>query len=231
MNIIRSKFERGEEVKYISHLDIMKVFARALRRANLPISYSQGFNPHPRMVFGLPLPVGVTSSSEYVDFEVEGEQSASNFIAELNAMLPKGFRLYDAKFIQGKANIMSSITKASYDIYACVEEKNTISHLGEGENNVWVEIINNSITQYLQNSEILIEKEAKGRRKVVDIKPLIHKINVREDGEKCFCISVLVSAGSKDNLKPEILIKSIIEKTGLELGLIRIHRTGLFIDF
>jgi radical SAM-linked protein len=60
---IRVKFERSQEVKFISHLDMMKAFERALRRAGLPIGYSKGFNPHPLMVFGLPLSVGMTSQA------------------------------------------------------------------------------------------------------------------------------------------------------------------------
>src|SRR5690242_15350351 len=71
---IRTKFRRSDEVKFISHLDLMKVFERAIRRARLPIAYSQGFNPHPGMVFGLPLSVGVTSDAEYGDFEITDDE-------------------------------------------------------------------------------------------------------------------------------------------------------------
>lgn len=67
---IRLKFTKGSEVKYISHLDLMRVFQRALRRASIPISYSSGFNPHQEISFAAPLSLGVTSNAEYVDLKL-----------------------------------------------------------------------------------------------------------------------------------------------------------------
>ena len=77
---LRVKFTRGEEVKYISHLDMLKVFERALRRANIPIAYNKGFNPRPQIVFGLPLSVGVTSESEYADLEIYEKNNLSRIL-------------------------------------------------------------------------------------------------------------------------------------------------------
>jgi radical SAM-linked protein len=116
MNSIRVRFVRGNEVKFISHLDLMKVFERALRRSRLPIAYSQGFNPHPQMVFGLPLSVGVTSSCEYADFELSYELAAEDFTARLNMQLPKGLHITRAGQIGTKNNIMKSVAAAAYNV-------------------------------------------------------------------------------------------------------------------
>ena len=97
MSDIRIKFIRGEEVKFISHLDLMKVFERASRRANIPIAYSQGFNPHAHLIFGLPLSVGVTSQAEYADIELTEELDPENFMLGLNKQLPKGLIIVAAK--------------------------------------------------------------------------------------------------------------------------------------
>ena len=85
---LRVKFIRGEEIKFISHLDLMRVFERALRRSEIPVAYSKGFNPHPQMVFGLPLSVGVTSQCEYADFKIEDNIEPNEFIQRLNDNLP-----------------------------------------------------------------------------------------------------------------------------------------------
>ena len=66
MNKIRARFRRGEELKYLGHLDLMRLFERAIRRARLPIEHTTGFNQHPKIVFGLPLGVGVISEADYV---------------------------------------------------------------------------------------------------------------------------------------------------------------------
>ena len=67
MQRIRISFSRGEKVKYISHLDLMRLWERALRRASIPIAYSQGFSPHPKISIAAPLPIGVTSDGEFMD--------------------------------------------------------------------------------------------------------------------------------------------------------------------
>ena len=107
MSSVRVKFFRGEEVKFISHLDLMKMYERALRRSGVPIAYSQGFNPHPQMVFGLPLSVGVTSESEYADFELEGNMDPGEFMQRLNGSLPEGIRIVDAAVKKAGSNIMA----------------------------------------------------------------------------------------------------------------------------
>ena len=110
---LRIKFIRGEEVKFISHLDLMKVFERASRRANIPIAYSQGFNPHAHLIFGLPLSVGVTSQAEYADIELTEILEPESFVTRLNKELPKGLIIIEAKARQSKVNIMASIGAAN----------------------------------------------------------------------------------------------------------------------
>lgn len=225
MNCIRIKFIRGEEVKYISHLDLMRTFERAIRRARIPITYSQGFNPHPQMVFGLPLSVGVTSESEYADFELETQIDTGEFIERLNRELPAGIRIIDAKHKYTKTNIMATITLAYYSIMVYTETE---------MERIKVEEI---IAEFLNNSQIIVKKESKRGIKDVDIKPMIKKIEVinnqKSDGNNDrneVLISTLLSAGSVSNLKPELLIQAINEKMGLQFNISKIHRIGLFVE-
>ncbi|MCJ7807809.1 MAG: TIGR03936 family radical SAM-associated protein, partial [Dehalococcoidia bacterium] len=93
MQRIRVTFSRGEEVKYLSHLDLMRLWERALRRADIPLAYSQGFSPHPRISIAAPLPIGVTSSSELMDILFNKRFSPYYFIKAVGEQLPNGIGL------------------------------------------------------------------------------------------------------------------------------------------
>lgn len=249
---IRARFIRGEQIKYISHLDMMKMFERALRRSRIPIYYSQGFNPHPQIVFGLPLSVGVTSDAEYVDFELSDEMEPSKFVDILNKQLPEGLRLTDAKIRATKSNIMASISKASYEV------------LGTISQNPGIEEVSEKVSDFLKNEEIFIMKKSKGKVKKVDIRPMIQKFSAQNIGNKkagdihklknialleyidklnsfnelltnkevneYFVFSLFLSAGSMANLKPEFALQAFGELSGYDLSVLKVHRSGLFID-
>jgi len=93
MQRLRITFSRGEEVKYIAHLDIMRLWERALRRAGIPIAYSQGFSPHPKISIAAPLPIGVTSDGELMDIHLRKRVSPYFFIKTVSAQLPGGIGL------------------------------------------------------------------------------------------------------------------------------------------
>lgn len=227
MNKIRIKFMRGNEVKYISHLDMVKVFERAIRRTRLPIAYSQGFNPHPQMVFGLPLPVGVTSSCEFADLEFTDKIDPADFIAIINRELPDGLKVVDAKIMAGKLNIMKSISMASYEILVSAKHGKDIARLDA------------AVSCFMAQDKILAKKETKSGSRDIDIRPMVHKIEAGEsrqhdlagwdsdDGN--FIIFAVVDAGGVSNLKPELLVEALDKTAGLSLEIEGIHRTGLFV--
>ena len=86
------KYTIGEKVKYISHLDFMRAVQRALRRAEIPVAYSKGFNPHPRLSFASALAVGTTSEGEYLDIVLEREMDPQILCYRMNEKLPEGIR-------------------------------------------------------------------------------------------------------------------------------------------
>lgn len=227
MNNIRAKFIRGEEVKFISHLDLMKVFERASRRGSIPIAYSQGFNPHPQMIFGLPLSVGVTSDAEYVDFELAREIKLEEFTAVLNSQLPRGIKIIDAKYHNTHANIMKSIGYASYNVLVSSDEKKGINK------------INNYIKELMERKQLSMQKESKKGTREIDIRPMIITLDMLEANSENLsmagenevsCLKMLLRAGSVSNLKPELLISALNEIGDINLKIVKIHRTGLFID-
>src|SRR4030042_619242 len=93
MQRLRIRFYRGEEVKFISHLDLMRLWQRALNRAGAPLAYSEGFNPHPRMSLAAPLALGVTSETELMDIILAKWMSPHSFTAAVSRQLPPGIEI------------------------------------------------------------------------------------------------------------------------------------------
>lgn len=93
MQRLRVRFSRGEEIKFISHLDIMRLWIRALTRAGMPLSYSEGFNPHPKISLAAPLVVGITSEAELIDIFLQKLTSPQFFTSTVNQELPKGINI------------------------------------------------------------------------------------------------------------------------------------------
>ncbi|MBM4463213.1 MAG: DUF2344 domain-containing protein [Chloroflexi bacterium] len=95
MQRLRLRFSRGDQVKYISHLDLMRLWDRALRRAGMPLAYSEGFAPHPRISLGAPLPIGVTSEAELMDITLRTTVSPHHFIRTVGLQLPQGLGILE----------------------------------------------------------------------------------------------------------------------------------------
>lgn len=218
---IRVKFRRGDEVKFISHLDLMKVFERAIRRARLPIAYSQGFNPHPGMVFGLPLSVGVTSEAEYGDFELTDDGLSMNeFMERLNSQLPLGLEILSAKPRQTKQNIMATISASEYIVVVGTEL------------NIDEKTFQAELKKFLSQKEIIVKKKTKSGIKDTDIRSMIFDVDFQLQPMGAFNIikfTMLLSAGSKANLKPELLVETLFGTLGAQFEIDRIHRSKLYV--
>lgn len=227
MNSIRIRFTRGEDVKFISHLDLMKVFERAVRRSGLPIAYSQGFNPHPHMVFGLPLSVGVTSDGEYADFELTRQIQPQQFIEVLSASLPEAVRITAAGEKLSKTNIMAAIAGADYALSIFLNEA------------VSLDEADSRLKALMGMESVKVLKEGKGAAKEVDIRPLIYSADIQAAGQppfgyetfaSAFVIHTRFSAGSAANLRPELFVKALVEKAELPVAASRLHRKALYVN-
>ncbi len=230
MSSIRVRFSRGESVKFISHLDLMKVFERAIRRSGLPIAYSKGFNPHPQMVFGLPLSVGMTSGCEYADFELGNETEPEEFMKRLNASLPEGIRVTAAAANNSKRNIMASISGAEYLLQIFAKEVLPFEKASAGLENM------------LKCESIKVEKESMGKdgRKVLketEIRPMILKAEIEpmeappagyEGFGSAYMIKAVMKAGSEANLRPDLFLKALARHLGISADAVRMHRSALY---
>ncbi|MDP6495610.1 MAG: TIGR03936 family radical SAM-associated protein, partial [Dehalococcoidia bacterium] len=117
MQRLRVWFTRGNEMTYISHLDMMRFWERALRRAGLPLSYSQGFSPHPRVALAVPLALGVTSEAELMDVYLSRWVPPHSFLQSLRRQLPSGLEVPEAHTIPpGLPSLQSQVRFTEYRV-------------------------------------------------------------------------------------------------------------------
>ncbi len=130
MQRLRVRFSRGEEVRFISHLDIMRLWQRALHRAGMPLAYSEGFNPHPRMSLAAPLPLGVTREAELMDISFARWVSPHFFTAAVSQQLPPGIEMQQVYPIAlTMPSLQSLVRYAEYRVEVEAEEKDIESKL------------------------------------------------------------------------------------------------------
>lgn len=111
------RYSRDGAAKWVSHLDMQRAFSRAIRRADIPVMYSQGFNPHILMSFASPLSVGFATKSDYLEIKVEPDIKAEEVKTALNEVLPKDIRVIDAFFIDDKFKKLMALNHcASYEV-------------------------------------------------------------------------------------------------------------------
>ncbi len=117
--VVRIRFARSGPAEYLGHLDMMRLFERSLRRAGIPLAYSQGYNPRPHLVFALPLGVGVAAEAEILDIETRGPFDPDLLVTQLSGVLPEGVSAGDAQAVRptGKS-IMGRVTEAVYRLSA-----------------------------------------------------------------------------------------------------------------
>jgi len=209
---VRFQFKRGDELKFIGHLDILRVFERAFKRAELPISHSQGFNPRPQVVFGQPMPLGLTSDGEFADVQLDADMDPTEFMRRLNASLPPGLKLVDAGKRENQSNIMSQVGAARYRIE--VESPGEIELPG-------------AIGSIMEKEEIITVKKTKSGEKEINIRPLVFDISVWASGSSGY-FDVLLGAGQENNVRPELFLSGVNKVCGLELEMQRMHRFMLY---
>ncbi|MCI6537274.1 MAG: TIGR03936 family radical SAM-associated protein [Lachnospiraceae bacterium] len=202
---IRIKFRKYGVMRFIGHLDIMRYFQKAMRRANIDIAYSEGFSPHQIMSFAAPLGVGITSDGEYLDIEVHSTKSTDESRDALNAVMVDGIEITEYVALRQDAKkAMTSVAAADYIVYF----KNQIDFTQEE--------LEEKIHQYYEERDTIeVTKQTKKSERVIDIKPLIYRFspcNLEESGWQGFFLQL--STGSTDNIKPELVLQDFYQYFG-----------------
>lgn len=195
---VRIKFRKFGAMKFIGHLDMMRYFQKAMRRAQIPIAYTGGYSPHMIMSFANPLGVGLTSDGEYFDIELKEPVSSKNAISQLNAVMVEGVEIIN--FVE-----LSEEQKTGMSIVAAADY---LSEITKGELPPdWKLRAQN----FLDQDKVMIWKKTKKSEKEVDIKPMIYRFEVRGDQ-----VYMKVATGSVENLKPGLVMEAFLNWLGME---------------
>ncbi|HTG00185.1 MAG TPA: TIGR03960 family B12-binding radical SAM protein [Nitrospirota bacterium] len=180
---IRMQFEKSGRMRFLAHLDLMTIIQRSAFRAGLPVAFSQGFNPHPRISFGPALPVGMESTSEFLDMETTRYVDPGEAQQALNASLPDGIIISASRIVPGNAPSLSgSITRYVYEI--------TVPEALAAE-------LPDRIRRFLSQDAVLIEKEGKQK----DLRPCIESATVDAEGPGR---AITLTLKDRDGVKPRI---------------------------
>ena len=196
------KFSKQGYIKFISHLDMIRLFNRAFKKTGIHLEHSQGFNPHPKMTFGQPLSLGHTSIGEIIEIETRADFEPAEIQEKLQAAMPVGIDILSCEFAPaGSKGIAGSITHAEYDI--CFNSD---------------EITSDMIKDYLKQKEIIALKKQKKKKelKEVNIKPMIRKVAFKK-GDNKIIMTTTVDCGSASNLNPDLIVKSFLEFSKVDL--------------
>lgn len=208
----RLKFSKTGMGKYISHLDLLRAFTRAITRAELPVRYTQGFNPHQIITFSLPLPIGVTSETEFVDIDFEETTQNPEIMDKLNQNLPPDIRILSVGELLHSAN---DIAFASYEI-----ELKSPSDIDKEK-----------LYGFFKKSEIPVIKKTKKGDKEVNLCEYIKSVQINKVTARDIRMTAVLSAGGTMNIKPDIMIFALEKElnTG-EFDEVYIHRTKIFVN-
>ena len=206
---IRIKFRKTGIMKFIGHLDVMRYFQKAIRRADVEICYSGGFSPHQIMSFAAPLGVGITSNGEYVDIEVHSTGTTAEMLERLNAVMAEGFEIAEYKLLPDTAaNAMSSVAAADYTLTFRPGYE-----LEEESAEEWFK----KLTAFFDQPQVMVLKKTKKGEKEMDLKPLIYDLGVIAGNDAAQSqLFMKISTGSASNIKPELLLDAYYEALGKE---------------
>jgi radical SAM-linked protein len=124
MQRLRVKFSRNDDIKFLSHLDLMRLWERAFRRAKLPLTYSEGFSPHPKISLAAPLAVGVTSQGELMDVWLDKWISPDSFVKQVKAQLPANIDMFDVSVVVPEEPSLQSRVRFAEYMVAIETDKN-----------------------------------------------------------------------------------------------------------
>ncbi len=216
---VRVKYAKQGLMRFIGHLDMMRYFQKACRRAGIDVVYTEGLSPHMSMSFALPLGVGMTSDSEYVDVDLVESMPGREIVSRLNCSVPEGIHFIEAREIPiGKAHKgMNLAARADFTLHMKRDPS------GNGWDASWKE----DFLRWLDQQEIMVMKKGKKTLKEINIRPLIYE--ARFEGED---LMLGLSAGLDRNIRPELVMQAFAQQTerAYQPFLFSINRDEVYAD-
>jgi radical SAM-linked protein len=212
MQRLRLKFSRGEELKFLSHLDLMRLWERAFRRAGIPLAYSEGFTPHPQIALAAPLLVGVTSEAELMDVSLSRWVSPQSFIAQVEKQLPRGIKLLEARPVG--ANVPSLQSQVKFVEYKVAVE--TQKERGD---------IETALQTFLSLKELPWQHNRDTGTRHYDLRALVESLQLTDCRDSVCVLSMRLRCDEKGAGRPEQVTKAL----GFTERPKSIHRTNLIL--
>jgi len=201
------QFGKTKRLRFVSHLDLQRTMQMALRRTDLPVAYSQGFNPHPLIAFASALAVSHTSEAEVLDIRLAADVSASFVLGQMRGALPPGLPVMNVTTVDDRERaMMALVTAADYEIEVVGAP------------------LDPPARAFLEKNEVFAMRKTKSGERICDIRPMVHGMTVSQtDGKQT--VSVRLSLTEKATLKPDLLMSVLAE--GLDVRDISVHRKML----
>lgn len=197
---VRIKFSKEGPVRFIGHLDIMRYFQKAIRRAGIDIAYSTGFSPHQIMSFASPLSVGHESCGEYFDVELNSITDTEDIKTRLNRTMAEGIQILQVAVLdETEGNAMASVAAADY----LISFRDSVSLPDD-----WKE----KLTAFYKKDKIPVIKKTKKGEREIDLKETIYQLEIREDQ-----VYMLLDAGSGSNMKPGFVLETFCTAENISL--------------
>lgn len=189
------KFSKEGTIRYISHLDLLRLFKRSFKRMGIRLEHSKGFNPHPKMSFAQPLSLGYLSSAEYLEFETSEAYPPEYILGKIRMAMPEGIDiLFCDELPPGGKTLAARTESADYEIRIPLETAAEFD-------------LEKTIGAYVSQDQILVSKRQKktGKDIVIDIKPMLHSLEGNINNN-IITLTLKIAAGSTANLNPEIVL-------------------------
>ncbi|HPZ43342.1 MAG TPA: TIGR03936 family radical SAM-associated protein [Bacillota bacterium] len=218
MAVYRMMYAKVGPARFISHLDLLRTFGRAARRAGLPLAFTQGFNPHPKITFAAPLAVGIAGEAEFADLELTRKIPAPVVARALTGALPEGLSVLEVRLQRGSSPpLMAMVECASYraEAKACGP--------------VTGEELKDAIASFLSRQEILVERKNKEGKKVLrNLRPGIFEMSGKVDND-IIKIEAELKTGSSGNIRIEEVMEAFQKTSRLPVqGGYALFRTNLY---
>ncbi|UCC44146.1 MAG: TIGR03960 family B12-binding radical SAM protein [Candidatus Zixiibacteriota bacterium] len=208
-NRFRFRWGRTARCRYMSHLDNLRAMERALRRANLPVAYSHGFNPTMKLSFGPPLPLGFTSEAEFVDINFESNLTAQ-MVDQFKSSVPSGILILEARSVHGKSvSLSAALNRVAYTL--ALDEYPEAADLQPAIDELW------------SAETKLIDRKTKKGMKQVDIRPAIYNVSLEEDS-----VQMLLGIGEKGYARPSEVMHCLTGRPQDEFDSLPFHRREMF---
>lgn len=210
ISTVRVFFRKLGRIKYISHLDMNRCMARVLKRSELPVWHTLGFNPHIYITFALPLPLGFESNCESMDFRLTREVPMQEICDKLNEVLPEGLMVYRAAPVGSKPN---AICWADYEIAMEFDHQDP-------------DYVAEQFLKFCAKDTIEITKRGKKGDRIMDIKPHFSVRDVQADANT-LKFTLRSAAGSTLNINPMLLLDAFAKESGVMWDWLRVLRTAI----